>query len=194
MTSEEFFAEAQRLAKPCRHYRIASIGETVSGYWHGIQSGKPCISIERQGKWLNVSLDESGESGCVQVSDQPVLSQNPLFRRDTISLPPIDAIFRFGSHAIEKYLELNGWKRDWEFNDNFKGAAAHEYEREWMKNCPLYANDIIAMEGGWSVPWPDGDWGKLQDFEFVLCTFAESEPWVEVFSDGKQYHVFQRIT
>ncbi|WP_257128506.1 hypothetical protein [Burkholderia sp. MSMB1459WGS] len=111
-----------------------------------------------------------------------------------MSLPSVDAVFRFGSAAIGAYLDAHGWQRDWGFNGNFKGAAAHDYEREWMAQCPLYTGGVVAVAGGWNMPWPDDDWNELIDLELVLWTFEESEPWVEVFSDGSRYSVIQRIT
>jgi hypothetical protein len=194
MNFDDFFAEANRLAKPSRQYRFAKNGEPISGYWHGIGAGGLCISVERRGQWMNVYLDEEYKSGRVELSPEPLVSDHPLCRSDAASLPPIDAVFRFGSSSVEKYLEANGWKRDWGFNNNFKGAIAHEYEREWAKQCPLYAKGVVALEGGWNMPWPDDDWEDLLGHEFVLWTFEDSEPWVEVFSDGTNYRVIQRIT
>ncbi|GHU19161.1 hypothetical protein FACS189475_05900 [Betaproteobacteria bacterium] len=194
MTLEEFLAEARRLAKACRHYRFAETGEPVSGYWHGLKNGHICVSIERGANWLNVYLDNKCESGYVDVSARPIASSRPLYRSDAESLPPVDAVFRFGSAAIDKYIQEYGWKRDWEFNNNFKGAVAHEYEQEWAKQCPLYAGGVVAVEGGWNIPWPGNDWNGLLDSALVLWTFEESEPWVEVFWDGSKFSVLQRIT
>ncbi len=194
MTYEEFLAEAKRLTKPCRHYRFAEIGEPVSGYWHGVRDGDICVSVERGGKWLNVYLDNECESGRVDVSTEPIASSRPLYRFDAESLPPVDAVFRFGSPPVEKYIQECGWQRDWEFNNNFKGTVAHEYEREWAKQCPLYGGGVVAVEGGWAIPWPEGNWNDYLGSELVLWTFEESEPWVEVFWDGSKFSVLQRIT
>ncbi|MDF3083080.1 hypothetical protein [Burkholderia sola] len=194
MTSDDFLNEARRLARPCRQYRFAADGEPVTGYWHGVDDGALCISIERDGVWLNVYLDDGGTGGRVETSTHPVRSDRPLCRSDALSLPPVDAVFRFGSAAIGAYLDAHGWQRDWGFNGNFKGAAAHDYEREWMAQCPLYADGVVAVAGGWHMPWPDDDWNEPIDVELVLWTFEESEPWVEVFSNGSRYSVIQRIT
>ena len=194
MTLEDFLIEARRLARPSRQYRFADDGEPVTGYWHGVDAGALCISIERDGMWLNVHLDESGASGHVETTTQPVRSDHPLCRSDAMSLPPVDAVFRFGSAAIGAYLDAHGWQRDWGFNDNFKGTAAHDYAREWIAQCPLYTGGVVAVAGGWNMPWPDDDWNELIDLELVLWTFEESEPWVEVFFDGSRYSVIQRIT
>jgi hypothetical protein len=194
VTLEELLSEATRLARPCGHLRFTSGTEPVCGYWHGLRAGELCASIERRSSWLNVYLDEECQSGRVEVSTAPVLSERPLYRTDATSLPPIDAVFRFGSDAIDKYLKANGWERSWGFNNNFKGAAAHDYEHHWAKQCPLYSGGVVAVEGGWNVPWPEDDWEDLLSHELVLWTFEESEPWVEVFAKGNEFLVFQRIT
>ncbi|MBN3734678.1 hypothetical protein G3N98_27640 [Burkholderia sp. Tr-20390] len=192
MTLEDFLIEARRLARPSRQYRFAEDGEPVTGYWHGVEAGALCVSVERDGTWLNVYLDADGASGRVETAAQPDRSERPLCRSDAISLPPIEAVFRFGSAAIDTYLGAHGWQRDWGFNSNFKGTAAHDYEREWMAQCPLYTGGVVAVAGGWNMPWPDDD--ERVDLDLVLWTFEESEPWIEVFSDGSRYSVIQRIT
>jgi hypothetical protein len=194
VTLDEFLAEANRLAKPCYYYQFAHAGQPITGYWHGVKAGELCISIKHKGNWLNVYLDENYSSGRVELSIQPNPSNSPLYRSDAISLPPIDAVFRFGSNEIEKYLKNHGWQRDWGFNNNFKGAVAHEYQKEWFKNCPLYTGGVVAVEGGWNIPWPEGDWESLLGLDLLLWTFEESEPWVEVFTNGSLFSVFQRIT
>ncbi|WP_175713583.1 hypothetical protein [Burkholderia ambifaria] len=193
MTLEDFLIEARRLARPSHQYRFADDGEPVTGYWHGVDAGALCISIERDGMWLNVHLDDSGASGHVETTTQPVRSDRPLCRFDAMSLPPVDAVFRFGTAAIGAYLDAHGWQRDWGFNDNFKGTAAHDYAREWIAQCPLYTGGVVAVAGGWNMPWPD-DGDEPVDLELVLWTFEESEPWIEVFFDGSRYSVIQRIT
>ncbi|EMN5133992.1 hypothetical protein RVV79_007191 [Burkholderia contaminans] len=192
MTLEDFLIEARRLARPSHQYRFAEDGEPVTGYWHGVEAGALCLSVEREGTWLNVYLDADGASGRVKTATQPLRSERPLYRTDATSLPPIEAVFRFGSAAIDAYLDAHGWQRDWGFNSNFKGIAAHDYEREWMAQCPLYTGGVVAVAGGWNMPWPDDD--ELIGLDLVLWTFEESEPWVEVFSDGGRYSVIQRIT
>ncbi|WP_321857632.1 hypothetical protein [Burkholderia cenocepacia] len=46
MTLDDFLTEAKRLARPCRQYRFADDGEPVTGYWHGVDAGALCISVE----------------------------------------------------------------------------------------------------------------------------------------------------
>ena len=53
---------------------------------------------------------------------------------------------------------------------------------------------VHAVLGGWHFPWPDGDWGELVERPLLAWTFEDSEPWVEVWGDGKGFQVKQRIT
>ena len=128
------------------------------------------------------------------VSDQPVTSSAPLFAEPYMSLPPVDAVFLFGSERIEQFLLENNWSRTVPFNANFRGSAAHEYERLWQGNCPLYRRDLTAVLGGWNVPWPDGDFEDLAASELLVWTLEEAEPWVEAFRSNGSFRVFQRIT
>ena len=50
------------------------------------------------------------------------------------------------------------------------------------------------MLGGWHMAWPEGDWDELIDKQLIVWTFAESEPWIEVWEDGSRFRVIQRIT
>ena len=161
MTLDDFMAEASLLAKPCRLYRLATPEAPVSGYWHGVHAGGPCASIERKGQWLDVYLEVSESSGRVEVSDRPLASPHPLQRSEGSSLPPIDAIFRNGSGMVAEFLKAHAWDPNWPYNDNFKSEAARAYVAAWMRQCPLYMDDVVAVKGGWNMPWPDGDWDAL---------------------------------
>ncbi|WP_235212708.1 hypothetical protein [Burkholderia paludis] len=85
---------------PCLRYRFADGDAPVAGYRHGVEAGALCMSFERDGVWLNVYLDEDGTSGRVETAAHPVRSARPLCRSDAILLPPVDAVFRFGSAAL----------------------------------------------------------------------------------------------
>ena len=151
-----------------------------------------CISVERDGVWLNVCLDESGTSGRVETATQPVRSDRPLCRSDAMSLPSVEAVLRSAAPPRARSLAALGWLGYWAYTAPFTGGAAHDYESEWMAQCPLYTGGVVAVAGGWNMPWPEDD--ELDDRELVLWTFEASEPWVEVFSDGSRYSVIQRIT
>jgi hypothetical protein len=59
---------------------------------------------------------------------------------------------------------------------------------------PFYSGSAHAVLGGWHVPWPDGDWDELAERPLLVWTLEDSEPWVEVWADGKGFEVKQRIT
>lgn len=69
-----------------------------------------------------------------------------------------------------------------------------EYIEAWQNNCPLYTEGTTAVIGGWHFPWPEGDWDELCQQTLVLWTIENSEPWVEVWSDGKTFRVCERVT
>jgi len=118
-----------------------------------------------------------------------------LFADEAQSLPPIDAVFRFGSGAVHKWLQSNKWEPEWGYNGNFKDPKpAGEYERAYQAQCPLYTGGAHAVLGGWHFPWPDGDWEELLDSKLLVWTFEESEPWVEVWREDGVLRVKQRIT
>ena len=119
----------------------------------------------------------------------------PLFAEPARSLPPIDAVFRFGSEAVHTWLRELGWQPDWGYNSNFKdGAPVEDYERLYQSECPLYSGGAFAVLGGWHFPWPDGDWEELLSRPLLVWTLADSEPWVEVWDGADGMQVIQRIT
>ncbi|WP_164689475.1 hypothetical protein [Herpetosiphon llansteffanensis] len=43
--------------------------------------------------------------------------------------------------------------------------------------------------------WPDGDWPELLEQQLVLCTYAEAEPWLEVWrNQAGQLQVVERFS
>lgn len=191
MDLAQFQSEAQRLARRATLLKARGKGEPVA-YWHGVDPGKPCISLRRKARWLTVRLDDA--AGHVEEKDHPFRSPTPLFAQEVSSLPPVDAVFLLGSGAIETYLRAHGWARTEPFNGNFPDEVPKQYERLWQSNCPLYSNDVAAVCGGWHFPWPDGDFRELLDSELVVWTIRDAEPWVEVFAKGDAFAVRQRVT
>ena len=192
MLLDDFMAEARVLARPGFLLSTTGVGDPAA-FWHGMNPGRICISVKREGAWLNVVLDEA-QGGSAHLSDQPTRSGTPLFAVPYESLPPIDAIFLLGSEAVETYLATNGWSRPDPMNANFPDRAAHEYEALWQDNCPLYNSSIAAVTGGWNLPWPDGDFLELIEAELAVWTLAEAEPWVEVLFLNGNFSVRQRGT
>jgi hypothetical protein len=110
-------------------------------------------------------------------------------------LPPIDALFRFGSPKIHAWLAQNGWKPTWGYNANFPDRVLGDaYDAAFQNQFPLYTGDAHAMIGGWHFPWPDDDWEELLNDVLVLCTFEDSEPWLEVWLRAGAFEVVQRVT
>jgi hypothetical protein len=92
-------------------------------------------------------------------------------------------------------LRANNWQPDWGYNDNFRDKSpAETYERAYQNQLPLFNGSAHAVLGGWHMAWPEGDWNELADKRLIVWTFAESEPWVEVWEDESRFRVIQRIT
>lgn len=194
MDLELFRAEAKSLARPCKILRDSGRG-APSAYWHGFDEGPVCISLSHNGGWLNVHFDEDYEDEeHVELAERPLVSDRPLFAESSISLPPVDAVFLYGSDSIGDFLRRHDWPRSEPFNDNFPDPVPGKYESIWQDHHPLYRRDIAAVVGGWHLPWPDGDWYDYADHSLVVFTLLEAEPWIEVFQLGDEYVVRQRIT
>jgi len=187
-----FKEEADKLVRLGSKYQEQGTGEPTA-YWHGIEANGLCLSIFKDEKWLNVFIDEDA-GGYVEIASSPAISETPLFSSPYSSLPPIDGVFHCGSDEIGAYLEKHDWPREEPFNDNFPDVAPLEYEGKWQENCPFYQQGIDLVSGGWHFPWPDGDWEDYIENELIVWTFRDSEPWIEVFKNGNDYIVKQRIT
>jgi hypothetical protein len=119
----------------------------------------------------------------------------PLFARPALSLPPIDAVFRFGSPDVQSWLASQDWGPTLGFNDGFPDRGpVHEYEAVYQAQLPLYCGGAHAVVGGWHFPWPEGDWVDLVECNLLVWTFEDSEPWVEAWTDGTRDWVVQRTT
>jgi hypothetical protein len=71
------------------------------------------------------------------------------------------------------------------------------FEEKWEATHPSrksHGGSIYAQLGGWPVTWPDESAAQQLRREPVLRTYANSEPWLEVFRRGKSYDVRIRIT
>jgi len=152
---------------------------------------------------LSVYTDEDGEGGAAVHDPDAKFSAKGkgtlLFAHPGRCLPPIDAVFRFGSPAVQAWLKQNKWKAEWGYNDHFKDKKpVQDYQKNYQAICPLYGGlgglKVHAVLGGWHFPWPDGDWSELVERQLLVWTFEDSEPWVEVWAEGKKFEVKQRIT
>lgn len=224
MTGGELIAEAERLARPCVLLRKAGLKDRLSAIWGSDRlaavwggTGLAPAPDDSFRHWLTVDCrflpaGHGPAAGCLSIySDgedcetgiavhDPVgkLTANhggaKLYAQTARSLPPVDAVFRFGSPAVHQWLRSNEWQTDWGYNGNFKDPRpVEEYERLYQAECPLYAGGSHAVLGGWHFPWPDGDWKQWLDRPLLVWTFEESEPWVEVWG-GTEFEVKQRHT
>jgi hypothetical protein len=141
-----------------------------------------------------------GQFGGIQGEETDGLG---LYARTALSLPPIDAIFKFGSQRVRSWLAENHWlpaededEAEYAYNDNFPGKAVVDtYQKVWQDQLPLFTGGAYAVLGGWHIPWPDGDWYNQLDKTLLVWTFEDSEPWLEVWRDTNQlYTVVQRFT
>lgn len=227
MTGEELIAEGQRLAKPCVYLTAtAEQGVALAAIWGGNGVVPPPEDGDYQ-HWLSISGaalpasigvlpgvlsiytdEENCETGIVVMDAVAELSVAdtdglPLYAQPASSLPPIDAVFKFGSPAIKEWLAENDWlpgededESEFAYNSNFPDKhIVNIYEAAWQNQMPLYDGGAHAVLGGWHMPWPDGDWYDLLEQTLVVWTFEDSEPWVEVWRDTKNnYTVLQRVT
>ncbi|MGO1069008.1 hypothetical protein [Lysobacter sp. CA199] len=191
--SSKLIAQAEAMARPC--LVLKRDGDSVAALWGG--EGVVTAPDPNHRHWLSIDCrflpeglgpdvgvlsvytdEEDGESGFAVYDPQAVLPHalqridgqqgEPLFAHPARSLPPPDA-----------------------FEDGHDDDA---YVRHWQDQCPMYADDIVAVLGGWHFPWPDGDWESNRERPLLVWTLEESEPWVEVWGGGAAFQVTQRVT
>ncbi len=120
----------------------------------------------------------------------------PLFARVIDVLPPVDAVFEFGSPAVGAWLDAHGWDRRWGYNVNFQGRPlVEQYEAVERAEHPLYREGAYASLGGWHVPWPDEALADALTEQLLVRTYKDAEPWVEVRrAPTGELRVVQQIT
>jgi hypothetical protein len=211
MTVDELIAEGRRLQRPTILLTPEGAGDPAA-VWYGHDyaedppEGHRCWISVRAGSipsfdgqgWLSVfTNDESCEGGSVKISSAPHRPNGLLlYPKEIAVLPPIDAVFTFGSPSVERWLVDNKWQRDWPYNSNFRDhAVVDKFEAVRQLENPLYWKDAYASLGGWHVGWPDDDWHDLLDAKLLVHTYMDSEPWLEAwqFASGEM-RVIQRIT
>ena len=194
MNSAELLqAEAAALIRPAVLLVEQGEGEAVAYWLADPVAHEPCIAFQHAQAWHVLVPNATDGGKCLPLSDPTLLARGvPLHAREHVSLPPVDALFRFGSARIADYLARHDWVREEAFNDNFPDPAAHAYERQWQATCPLYMDEAVAVLGGWNFPWPDGDFAECARDELVLWTLRGSEPWLEVFARAGAWRVVGR--
>ena len=213
MNASELIAEGKRLAKPCIYLRKDGEGLPVAAWGGPPGVSRPPGSVRH---WLTLDctllpkefgtangsasvFSDEDSAGAFVVDPSARFSSPPagvaLFAHSTLSLPPIDAVFRFGSDKVHAWLAQHGWEPTWGHNDNFKDSAPVQgYEIAFQDQYPLYTGGAHAVLGGWHFPWPDDDWDGRLNETLVLSTFEDSEPWIEVWFKDGAFNVMQRIT
>jgi hypothetical protein len=214
MTPEQLIEEGRRLQRPSVFLRPVGTGP-VAAVWYEPDLGE----IESTGHccWLTVDArrvpglpatvtgyltvftdEETCEGGRIEISPSwPNRPGTKLYAHAASVLPPLEAVFSFGSDAVGAWLHAHGWERTWGYNANFKGRdVVDAYERVHMQECPLYfESNVYAVLGGWHLPFPEDDWHDLIDEHLILLTLRGSEPWVEAWcTRAGDFRVIQRIT
>jgi hypothetical protein len=218
MLVDQLLEEAQHLARPCTLLVPQADTESVAAIWGGPGIVLPSGDTQLHRITIDCRFlpsDFQDLAGCMSVyyteDDQvrdPVrydttatlpTTSHPginLYPQRTKSLPPIEALFRFGSPVIQDWLLANRWQPDWEYNDNFPDRAiANAYNRIYQAQNPFYTGAAFAVLGGWHFPWPDGDWDDLLQQRLIIWTFEDAEPWLEVWrTNNDQFQLKARIT
>ena len=211
MKLNQLVDEAKRLAKPSFWLLPTEDPEEHAATWGGYgpalgppseiphlvtTSLSPLQGTFKAGSCISVYNDTNELAGyCLAHDVRLPLSGTSLAAHPRTSLPPLEALFLFGSKAIQDWLGENKWEPDWGYNSNFPDSAVAEaYEREYQGQHPLYSESAPVVLGGWHFPWPAGDWYDLLEDRLILTTYWESEPWVEVWQQGSEFKVFNRLT
>jgi hypothetical protein len=163
MDAAKLIAEGERLDRPCVELRTKGAKEAFAGIW----GGKGVLEPEEEpwqhwltidGAWLAglglpchgclgvyTNEDDCRTGKVVQAKGalpRKLNSGIELYARENRSFPPIEAVFEFGSAAVEDWLVSLKWSRDWGGGANFPDAAGHVYDRD-TKNaarCMIHRN------------------------------------------------------
>jgi hypothetical protein len=223
LSADDLLEEGNALARDCVLLSPDGKGR-VAGIWYGPCAGIspsegmdekersiPWVTVDCRafpdavrgelGGWLSVFTGDGDDNAGAKITPDgrdkvaPHAEGVPLYARKAKSLPPLDGIFLLGPARVARWLRDNGWSRNDPYNDNFKDRKpAEAYNRIWQDQCPLYSGGAHVQLGGWSMPWPDGDWKKRIKDELLIWTFADSEPWLEVWRRKHELEVVERIT
>jgi hypothetical protein len=219
LTPDELIAAGKELARPA--VALYDKGKQYAAVWRGAGVVPPGPGEWRH--WISVDArflpdnprklggvisvyewSGRGEAPCevhVIHDQRATLPKQPdgtkLYAKEFQCLPDVDAVFQFGSKKVKDWLEATSWNHD----TDYKRSPVKEYLKLVQAQHPFSANDgAFAMLGGWSwcFNWcytidEEYPWHLLQKALIVL-TVAESEPWIEVFDDGKKFVTFSRIT
>jgi hypothetical protein len=128
MTGEELIAEAERIARRCVLLRAQGSTDSFAAVWGG--PGIVPAPVGNYRHWLSIDCrflpkglgptagclsvyanEEDCRSGVATLDPVGKLAASekaiPLFAHEARSLPPVDAVFRFGSPAVHTWLRSN---------------------------------------------------------------------------------------
>lgn len=199
MTSDELLEEGRRLAR--KSFLLAPGDGPVVATWGGEDElgARPLLTVDlrtlRVGVHGAMMLALRGEQPIVTLTDAMRVPRNAveLIAVEAQSLPPIADVFLRGSERVGEWLKSLGWRREWDYNDNFvERTVVEAYERHYRSSCPLYTERWWAVVGGWAPRWPEDD--TPPDGDFVCLTLRDAEPWYEVWSRHGHLDALSRRT
>ena len=216
LESLELWGEAQKLLRPTMNLSPKKTKKRV-GIWSAETNLRddglrlwltvdlrchPDKTIRRDGV-LQLSVDDCECKTNLEVGTEelrrPKGKELNLYGVDSSDSPCVDILFKRGSKRIQKWLDnmqRRGWSdRDWVDDPSFLGErSVRGYREEWRKHHPLFSNSVYAQLGGWPLTWPEERAIDQLRRKLVIRTYRCSEPWIEVFQQGKKYVVYDRIT
>jgi hypothetical protein len=212
VTADLLYQEAEALAHPCLLLKDSGDPSTKAGVWrsntHVERNGESYVqrlsldcrylpkTLGLKRGCVSLYLDEDEIEGfAIHEPDlqlEAIGSGQVLYLHQTRSLPPLEAIMRFGSSSVEVWLDKIGLSRNDEWTPDT--AEARGYIARWTREYPMYQPEIHAVVGGWHFPWPDRDWGQRLEETLLFWTLADAEPWLEVWHAQSELQVIPRVT
>jgi hypothetical protein len=118
----------------------------------------------------------------------------PLTAKQTVSLPPLEAVLLYGGPSVQEWLSSQRLQR-WEY-DYVDREVRQQYLDYFNPRLPLCMEQPPFVRiGGWHVSWPDDDFYIPREMRLMVWTFQDAEPWYEVFlSPLRNYIIKGRIT
>jgi hypothetical protein len=217
MNEYEFWGDGLAISRPAIHLKTAQVDNApLVGVWGGM--GWNQQDGDRR-HWLTVDLSHHPNYslvGYLSIYERKVwkptwfrieyigittrsfdeIQGKLLYGYQADILPPVHALYRFGSASVRQWLtDMDWYSSHGTYGNHDAKPIIDFYERKLAENMPFFLSGIHASLGGWSLPWTDDDWDDLQEHQYILCTYENAEPWVEVWKrpDGTFYEI-ERIT
>ncbi|WP_054533235.1 hypothetical protein [Herpetosiphon geysericola] len=203
-------AEAQPLIRPWMMLTIepSTPDQPIAGYWGELNSESgpvlivDCAYLPMLTEATSLIIEYAAELNysvklsSLSLTKEQLATMQALYAQPATSLPPLDAVLHFGSATIQQWIDSFRDHQGWIGADDVADRELVDgYETLYQAQHPLYRDDAVASLGGWHMVWPDGDWNELLQQQLVLCTYAEAEPWLEVWrTQTGQLHVRERFS